>query len=311
MEPKVSVIVPVYNAEKYLRQCLDSIVNQTLGDIEIICVDDGSTDGSLSILKEYAEKDERIFILQQPNLRAGVARNNGLKIAKGKYLSFLDSDDFFELDMLEKMYNKIEEDKSDIVICSWNSYDERRHRIIKKFVINEKYVAISPFRPIDVIDTLFDICKPNAWTKLFNRDFFVKNGLHFEDCICCNDLTCVCTALSIANKISVMEDMFIHYRICHSNSLTSDRRNHLDAVIYAINKLEENLKKFKVFDKFRATFLKKAVDSFKCTIGKRSKADLVSKKILAKKDLVDDVYCAIYGETKQKSIVSYSRLKFF
>ena len=98
--PKISVIIPVYNAEKYLRVCLDSVVNQTLEDIEIICVNDGSTDKSSNILKEYAEKDGRIIILTQKNQGAAIARNKGISVAKGEYLSLLDCDDFFELDML-------------------------------------------------------------------------------------------------------------------------------------------------------------------------------------------------------------------
>ena len=100
MGTKVSVILPVYNVSDYLRQCMDSIVGQTLKDIEIICVDDGSTDDSLAILKEYEAKDQRVKVIQQANAGAGAARNKGLEIATGEYLSFLDSDDFFEPDMV-------------------------------------------------------------------------------------------------------------------------------------------------------------------------------------------------------------------
>lgn len=91
---KVSVIIPVYNVEKYLEECLDSIINQTLKEIEIICIDDGSTDSSLNVLENYKKKDKRIIVLQQQNLGAGAARNKGLDLARGKYLSFLDADDF-------------------------------------------------------------------------------------------------------------------------------------------------------------------------------------------------------------------------
>ena len=97
---KVSVIIPVYNSEDYLQECLDSLLKQTLHEIEIICVDDGSTDGSLQILEKNAANDKRIQILHQENLHAGVARNNGLKAAHGEYVIFLDSDDFFELTLL-------------------------------------------------------------------------------------------------------------------------------------------------------------------------------------------------------------------
>ncbi len=119
---KVSVIIPVYNVEPYLKQCMDSVVGQTLKDIEIICVDDGSTDGSLDILKEYATEDSRIQIIEQKNAGAGAARNNGMRHATGKYLSFLDSDDFFEPRMLEKAYDLAEKDQADFVAYKSDQY---------------------------------------------------------------------------------------------------------------------------------------------------------------------------------------------
>ena len=103
---KVSVIIPVYNAEKYLEECLDSLLRQTFTDMEIICVDDGSTDSSAEILKRFQEKDRRIRVLFQENQYAGIARNNGMKIAQGEYLLFLDADDFFEDTLLEKIYSQ-------------------------------------------------------------------------------------------------------------------------------------------------------------------------------------------------------------
>ena len=114
---KVSVVIPVYNVENYLRESLDCVVNQTLRDIEIICVDDGSKDSSLEILQEYAQKDSRVKILTQQNQFAGVARNNGLKIATGEYIIFLDSDDIFDLQMLEKMYYRAVETSADVTVC--------------------------------------------------------------------------------------------------------------------------------------------------------------------------------------------------
>lgn len=106
MFPKISIIIPVYDASKYLHQCLDSVVNQTLHDIEIICIDDGSTDNSYQILQEYAEKDSRFVILQQENKGAGAVRNKGIEIAKGEFLAFLDSDDYYaDYTVLEKLYN--------------------------------------------------------------------------------------------------------------------------------------------------------------------------------------------------------------
>ena len=117
---KVSVILPIYNEEKYLAQCLDSICGQTLKEIEIICVDDGSTDNSTHILKDYAKKDSRITLITQENQFAGAARNKGMACAVGKYLSFLDADDYYAPEMLEKMVKEAEENRADIVMCRYS-----------------------------------------------------------------------------------------------------------------------------------------------------------------------------------------------
>ena len=115
--PKVSVIIPVYNVEKYLHQCLDSVANQTLKDIEIICVNDCSKDNSLDILNEYAKKDSRIKIINfEENKGPGVARNAALDIAQGEYIMFLDPDDWYELNACETAYNQIVENNNDIVV---------------------------------------------------------------------------------------------------------------------------------------------------------------------------------------------------
>ena len=120
----ISIIIPVYNVEKYLRECLDSILNQTFQNFEIICVDDGSTDKSLEILQEYKRKDDRFVILQQRYSGAGSARNNGIRLAEGKYIQFLDSDDYFEPTLLEEMYNHAEKFNADLTVCSSRKVDD-------------------------------------------------------------------------------------------------------------------------------------------------------------------------------------------
>ena len=117
--PKVSVIVPVYNVEKYLKRCLDSLINQTLKDIEIIVVNDGSTDNSLDILNKYAENDSRIKVIDKENSGVSDCRNIAMKQMKGKYIMFVDSDDWIDNNALEIMYTKIEEEKSDVVMCTY------------------------------------------------------------------------------------------------------------------------------------------------------------------------------------------------
>ena len=303
--PLISVIIPVYNTEKHLKQCLDSIVNQSLKDIEIICIDDGSIDNSLNILNEYKEKDNRIIVLTQQNKYAGVARNTGLSVAKGKYLSFLDSDDFFELNMLEEMYNKAETDNSDIVICAWKNYHNKLKKSTKSFKIDNKYVAKSPFSPITFSEELFEICKPNPWTKLFKHDFFIENDLHFEDCICCNDLTCICTAMTLAKKISIINKEFVNYRISQDNSITANRIKNFDSVLYAINKLDFNLKKHNVYDIYKHTFFKKAQFSY------QFRGDFPGKKALAKQMLSDELYKYVTDTNNYNKAIHNKKRKLF
>lgn len=128
--PDVSVIIPVYNSNRYLKECLDSIVNQTLSNIEIICVDDGSTDGSLDILHEYAAKDNRFVVLEQKNSGAGVARNLGMSIARGRYLSFLDSDDFFSLTLFEETVLRADTTNADIVVYRFVKFNQKNKEYI-------------------------------------------------------------------------------------------------------------------------------------------------------------------------------------
>ncbi len=116
---KVSVIVPIYNVEKYLRKSLDSLANQTINDYEVILVNDGSTDNSQSIIDEYVEKYSVFKGFKKENGGMSSARNFGLKYAKGEYIAFVDSDDFVELNFLEKLYDKAKKDKSDVVICDY------------------------------------------------------------------------------------------------------------------------------------------------------------------------------------------------
>ena len=129
---KISVIMAIYNVEPYIKQCLDSVCNQTLKEIEIICVDDGSTDNTISIIKDYQKSDPRIHIISQENQYAGVARNHGMKYAKGTYLSFLDADDYYMPEMLEKLYQQAEKQQLEVAICEYNFFDERFNKKIDK-----------------------------------------------------------------------------------------------------------------------------------------------------------------------------------
>lgn len=173
---KVSVVVPVYNAEAYLEECIDSILGQTLTDIEVIAVDDGSTDGSAAILKKYAERDKRLKVVMQENAGVSTARNNGIREAKGEYVSFIDSDDWIDADFLEKLYNAAKENNADIAAASVMLFGggKRTRRLLeykRNQVLNtlrEKYVC-------------FRVFKYNyTCNKIYRRDALVESSIIFE-----------------------------------------------------------------------------------------------------------------------------------
>ncbi len=177
--PKISVVIPVYNAEKYLRECLDSVVNQTLNDIEIICVNDGSTDNSLKILEEYTSQDNRIKIINKENGGVHTARNIGMEKTKtcGDYTIFLDADDFFDLRMFEKLYNKAIETNCDIVACETYDYDDVTKEIaIHNSLRKETFPEFKKIFSCKDCKTL-NIINPAPWNKIIKTDFFERNRI--------------------------------------------------------------------------------------------------------------------------------------
>ena len=225
--PKISVIVPVYNVEKYLSECLDSIVNQTLRAIEIICLNDGSTDNSFSILKEYASKDERIKIIDKENEGQGYARKVGLDNATGEYILFCDSDDYYsELTAFEELYNYIEDRKVDVVIFNHIRNYTLEGRIEK---IGGNYPQKETFSYLDM-DNIFAF-RVTAWLKLYSRKFLNS----YEDWY-------------FPKKVKY-EDMPFHYQI-----LTRARMAYINKYFY-IYRLRANsdiitspISKYKIFD---------------------------------------------------------------
>ena len=221
--PKVSVIVPVYNVEKYLRKCLDSVVNQTLEDIEIICIDDGSTDGSGAILDEYAQKDKRIKVIHQENQGLGAARNVGIDLAKGEYIGFVDSDDFIELSCLEKVYSKIEETSSDL--CLFGIY--RYNSILKipeegdSFNLSHYGENVSQIcRYTNIKKALFT--RFSACAKLYQTDFVKKNKLYFPVGIYFEDVFPHIRNMVLAQKICFFDENLYYYRANRTESIMND-----------------------------------------------------------------------------------------
>ena len=311
-EPKVSVIIPVYNVEDYLRECLDSVVNQTLKEIEIICVDDGSTDKSLDILLEYAKKDNRITVLKQENLHAGVARNAGLAVARGEYLSFLDSDDFFELNMHEEMYKKAKEDDADVVVCNAQEYDTKtgKYNVCRFPVSPQLFPDKDCVSAEELGDKLFQANSCLAWNKLLNASFVCSINLKCAATKSCNDNVFIYGLLTRAQKIVLYNKVFVNYRVNNPNSLQRSKASSWECVCLAYVALKKKMQEMDVYEKYRRTFVNKALQSclyYWSTIegeAKQKLYDALQNKyfdLLDIKDYGEDYY---YNKLQYKQLIS-------
>lgn len=252
---KVSIILTVFNTSNYLEQCLDSIVSQTLKDIEIICVDDGSTDESLKILKKYRDRDNRVTLISQKNSGAGAARNRGLSIARGEYLSFLDSDDFFEPDMIEKAYNCCKNNSSDFCVFRSDSYIEPDDSYIKTpWTIRKEILPSKKVFSIKDVKDIFKLFVGWAWDKLYYADFIKENMILFQEIRTTNDMFFVFSALVKAERISVISNTLAHHRR-GKGTLATTREVSWQCFHTALIKLKEQFIEWEVFEMVEKDFV--------------------------------------------------------
>lgn len=258
----ISIIIPVYNSEKYIKECLDSLIIQTFSEFEIICVDDGSTDNSYNILQQYKEKDNRISVFKQKNQYAGAARNYGIKKAKGKYLLFLDADDFFCKTLLEELWEKAESRQTEILIFDAHLYDNE----LKK-VVNTEWKAITTdtleeniYSSKAISEVVFNFTISAPWNKLFLREFILRNDLWFQCIQRTNDLYFVYASLSYADRISIYNKKLVYYRVNNKLSLQGSTQETPDVFIYALEELKKNLEIRQVWDIFKESYKKMAVN---------------------------------------------------
>lgn len=235
---KVSIIVPVYNVQEYLNKCLETIVKQTLKDIEIIIVNDGSTDKSSEIIEKYNTLHNNIIVINQKNSGLSAARNSGLKIASGKYLMFIDSDDFIDLDMLEKMYNKAENNNCPLVICDlllyWNKnktkkYNNLREDENKIYTSNELYKILLSRR-----------LNCQVMNKLYRRDIWEKHNIIFENGRYYEDIIPSFKIVSAYKEAMFINESLYKYRMREGSITASSTRQKLSDLIRSIKIARED-----------------------------------------------------------------------
>ena len=252
----ISVIIPVYNGELYLEEALESLRNQTLGTIEIICIDDGSEDRTVEILETFEHKDRRIKVYHQDHQGAATARNQGLFMALGEYVIFLDADDIFDVQMLEKVVEKGKKTEADVVVFGAKRYDTRTGEIIdvpwylKRELIPEKEV----FGRKDVDGRILELTIPSPWTKAFKRQFILEQKILFQDIPNSNDIYFSLVALAVADRVCVVREDLLYYRIFREGSLQNGKDKNPLCFLDAYEATYDELKKRGIYEEVARSF---------------------------------------------------------
>ena len=236
--PKVSVIVPIYNVEKYLEKCINSLLSQTLEDIQIILVNDGSKDNSGTIAKKYAERNkDKVIYVEKENGGLSDARNYGLKYATGDFVAFLDSDDYIEKNAYEEMYNKAIEENADYVECDFIWEYPNKAKIDKQYKYQNKKEMLSFVRVV-------------AWNKLIKRSLIIEHNLEFPKGLRYEDVEFTYKLIPYINKFAYVDKPFIHY-IQREGSIANVQNERTAEIFTVLDEVIEFYKKNNIYEEYK------------------------------------------------------------
>ncbi len=261
--PEISIVMPVYNAGTYLPETIASLQAQTFPDFEVICVDDGSTDDSLKLLKQTMVADSRFRVLLQANAGAGAARNRGFQVAQSKYVIFLDSDDLFAPELLRTLYDAAEEQGADIAACNYCKFtpdgrEQHFEGVYLRWVPGGKPV----FSWQDSPDAIMSIINPVPWNKLYRSAFIREHDLRFEEISSTNDITFASVSAALAEKIVAVPGELIRYRVGHSGTITATKAGKLNNVRIAVQSAMRQALALPHGEQIRLSVLNFVIDNF-------------------------------------------------
>ncbi|MBE6532876.1 MAG: glycosyltransferase family 2 protein [Ruminococcaceae bacterium] len=255
---KVSVVMPIYNAGQYLASAISSVLSQTLTELELICVDDGSTDNSLSIVREMQTYDDRIRILTENNAGPSIARNKGLARARGEFIIFFDADDFCENTLLQSLYEIAVKDELDMAVAQFDLYNS----VQDKFTMPTEETHANIFTPGAVVsknefpDYILESATGYVWNKLFRTSFIREKELSFDtELYVFEDVHFVCTALSLAERIGRVEGTLIHHRVYSEQSRAKLFRKYYAQVPVVYSKIKKHLMHYGMYIPLSKSFL--------------------------------------------------------
>lgn len=259
----VSIVMSIYNGSRYLANTMENLISQTYKDIEIICVDDGSTDDTYNILAGFAKRDTRIKILRKDNEGPGIARNTGMELAKGEYLIFLDSDDYFEKNMIEQFCKALKREDADMAICKARIYDMeyKRERSFPLAMNMDILGGKDFFYPEEYYDTLLQLTGGFAWNKMFRTDFLKNNSLEFGSAYLYEDMLLTAESLILARKIALVKDELIMYRKNSNMSLSAEKDDNWDDLIEIFYQIRRKLIQRNLYQKLEKTYLNRVADT--------------------------------------------------
>lgn len=258
----ISIVLPIYNAESFLDSCMEMIIAQDFRDFEIIAINDGSSDRSWELLIAWAEKEERLTLINQENKGPGETRNVGLDAAQGDYLIFLDPDDRFKPNLFSKLYAAAQRTNADIAVCASAAYDLETKEIIRADWALRKDLAPNhnPFAGKDAADDIFRIAIGWPWDKLIKRSFLLETGLRYPDIKNSEDGVLIFPALCLAERITLITDILIHHTTNRSDSLSYLRKDNALCFYQALILVREILIDKGVYSIFERGYMNWAVD---------------------------------------------------
>lgn len=262
--PKISVIVPVYNVDEYLGHCLNSIIKQTMKDIEIICVNDGSTDNSAKILKDFAQKDNRISIITKKNGGLSSARNAGMEVAKGEFITFIDSDDWVDERFCEKLYESITQNNADISICAVHQFDNK----LQQNDDSNPYYTLGffdssfdnrVFSHYDTKNFICDVCVM-AWNKMYRKSFIDSLGAKFPNGLIFEDGPFFFSIFFKTQRVTIVRDFLYYYRINRKNSIITKGDEKYFHIFKIVTLIYNSMKEQEYFNEIKYEFFRKKTE---------------------------------------------------
>lgn len=313
MEILVSAIIPVYNSEKYIKKCIDSLIKQTLKNIEIILINDGSSDDSLRILRQYEKRDERIVVIDQKNNGPSSARNKGIDIAKGEYISFIDSDDWVDETMFEEMYNSAKENNSDVVICDMKLVNKDEETYITGLNYPIRNLSERAMKEIIFKELLSNSQFNSMANKIFRTSIIKKNNIRLDkDIYYAEDWLFNVEFFRRSKKISYINKAFYYYRRGHESSSSSYNDDTFEKVglwIYRMRK--EYANEFGLDDRLASDDLYNVL--IHCIINEFKRSDISFIEKLSKVDNLisrSEVVEVVYKINRNELSVKYRYLLY-